>query len=350
MKNNKTVAIAMSGGVDSSTAALLLKKEGYQVIGITGLMHDTESAHTAVKNAAKICEILGIEHHCVNLKEEFSDKVIDYFEESYKKGLTPNPCTVCNRKIKWGKLWDYAKNNLKADFYATGHYARIIQDESGYKLLKAKDSNKDQIYMLFSLNQDDLARTIFPLGILTKPEVREIARENNLPCAESKESQDVCFIQPPDSTQKYLVRTFGEVEGDILDIKNNQVVGKHNGAYKYTVGQRKGIGVAASEPLYVVSTEPEENLVYVGFRNEISKSELELYNVNWQQERFKGSEFKALVKIRYNSRAKDAVVIPQRDNSAIVKFSEPQFAITPGQVAVFYDLNNEYLIGGGWIK
>ncbi|EKE04706.1 MAG: hypothetical protein ACD_20C00020G0005 [uncultured bacterium] len=348
MSSKGTIAVAMSGGVDSSTAAILLKKDGYEVIGVTGIMH--EGAYTAAQNAAEVCNIFGIKHYSADLRDVFKDEIIKYFEESYKKGLTPNPCAVCNRTIKWGALKKYSHEVLKADLYATGHYARIIKENNNYKLVRANDDKKDQIYMLFSLNQDDLATTLFPLGDLTKPEVREIAKNHNLPCAQSKESQDVCFIQPPDSTQKYLVRTFGEQEGNIVDIKTGKILGKHTGAYKYTVGQRKGIGIAASEPLYVASVCPEKNDVYVGFLNDISRSELEVHNVNWQQEGFKNSEFSALVKIRYNSSAKKAMITSQDNGSVIIKFNEPEFAITPGQVAVFYDLNNEYLIGGGWIK
>ena len=348
MSSKKTVAVAMSGGVDSSTAALLLKKDGYDVIGITGIMHD--DAYIASENAAQVCNILGIKHYNVDLRNDFKNNIINYFEESYKKGLTPNPCVVCNKVIKWGALKKYAHEVLNADLYATGHYARITKAGDNYKLVRANDDKKDQIYMLFSLIQDDLVTTLFPLAELTKSEVRELARASDLPCAESKESQDVCFIQPPDSTQKYLVRKFGEQEGNIIDIRTGKVLGKHKGAYKYTVGQRKGIGIAANEPLYVASVHPDKNEVYVGFLNDISRLDLEVNAVNWQQKEFKGGEFRALVKIRYNSSAKEAIVIPKDNNSVIVRFTNPQFAITPGQVAVFYDLNNEYLIGGGWIK
>jgi tRNA-specific 2-thiouridylase len=350
MNSKGIIAVAMSGGVDSSTAALLLKNEGYRVIGITGIMHGNDDTNSAAKKAADICAMLDIEHYSIDLKKEFKNNVIDYFEKSYEKGLTPNPCVVCNKTIKWGALKKYAHETLNADFYATGHYARIIKDGNSYKLSKAKDTRKDQIYMLFDLSQDDLSNTIFPLGDLTKPEVREFAELNGLPCAANKESQDICFIQPPDSTQKYLARKLGEQEGNIVDIKTNKVIGRHKGAFKYTIGQRKGIGVAASEPLYVVNIKLAENIVYVGFLQELYKPELELVNVNWQQEEFSSQEFKALVKIRYNSSAKEAIVIPKQDYSAIVKFIEPQFAITPGQAAVFYDLKDEYLIGGGWIK
>lgn len=366
MNSKKRVAVAMSGGVDSSTAALLLKNQGYEVIGITGIMH--EFSDSSVKNASDVCKVLEIPHYSADLKDEFKKRIISSFEESYKNGLTPNPCTLCNRQIKWGLLRDYARNELKAEFYATGHYARITKEDSNYKLCRAKDDKKDQIYMLFSLTQEDLATTLFPLSEFTKPEVRRIAKANNLPSAENPESQDVCFICPPDTTKKYLTRNIGEQEGNIVDINTGKVLGKHQGCFLYTIGQRKGIGIAAAEPLYVVSTDAKTNTVYVGYKKNIYSNKAEIINVNWQQpvildngidstglDKRQGEEsksykpFKALVKIRYNSSAKPATVIPGNNNTATVEFDEPVSAITPGQAAVFYDLNNEYLIGGGWI-
>lgn len=346
--DKKTVAVAMSGGVDSSVTALLLKQQGYNVIGITGIMHD--GGYIAAKNAAEVARSINIEHESLDLREEFNDVVINYFKTSYGNGFTPNPCTVCNRKIKWGKLREHAKNKINAEFYATGHYAKIINENGTYKLSRAGDLNKDQIYMLFSLTQDDLATTIFPLSDLSKPEVREIARKNNLPCAESPESQDVCFIQPPDTTKKYLTRSFGEKTGNIVHIETGKILGKHNGCYQYTIGQRKGIGIAASEPLYVVSTDAENNIVYVGFKKDLASTEVKISEVNFQQEEYVNKEFSGMVKIRYNSPAKPAHIIPTSNNSLIIKFNEAEYGITPGQVAVVYDNSYKYLIGGGWIQ
>lgn len=349
--DGKKVAVAMSGGVDSSTAALLLKEKGFEVVGVTGFMFESPSAEEAVNKARNVCESIGIEHHTVNLVEPFKKCVISYFEDNYISGLTPNPCACCNRTIKWGILKDYAINVIGADYYATGHYARIMKDANCYKLCKAKDSKKDQIYVLFSLTQEDLSRTLFPLGEYTKPEIRELAGKFDVPTAKSKESQDICFIQLPDTTKKYLIRKFGENTGNIVDIRTNKILGKHNGAFHYTIGQRKGIGIAAAEPLYVVKTDLINNTVYVGFKSDVFKSELTAKNVNWQQEEFKNGEFKALVKIRYNTPPEEALVIPQSDNNSVtIRFIKPVSAITPGQVAVFYDLNNEYIIGGGWIN
>lgn len=347
-KNNK-IAVAMSGGVDSTTVAVLLMQKGYEVVGITGIMH--EKAEEASKNASDACNKIGIAHYALDLKEEFNKTVVDYFKNSYKNGLTPNPCTHCNRLIKWGALADYAFDKLNADFYATGHYARIMKKENGFCLYRGMDAKKDQSYMLFGLTQEQLSKTLFPLGEMEKPNVIKIAKENSLDAVDREESQDVCFISPPETTQSYLINEFGEKEGEIIDYKTGKVLGTHKGAYNFTIGQRKGIGVAASEPLYVISTDPTENKIYVGFKDMLSSQEFDVENINWQQEEYREKqEFSAMVKIRYNSSAQEAIIVKTGRNSAHVKFLEPKFAITPGQAAVFYDMENEYVLCGGWIK
>ena len=339
----------MSGGVDSTTVVVLLRKEGYEVAGVTGIMH--AGMREAAYNASEACKTLGIEHHIVDLREEFNTAVINSFEESYKKGLTPNPCTVCNKLIKWGSLADYAFDKMNADFYSTGHYARILKTENSYRLYKGADPKKDQSYMLFALTQKQLSRTIFPLGNMNKPEVKQIARENQLVSADSKESQDVCFISPPETVQSYLISKFGEQEGEIVDYKTGKVLGTHKGAFNFTTGQRKGIGVSASEPLYVISTDPVGNKIYVAFKELLSSREFDVENVNWQQEEYADmQEFSAMTKIRYNSAAQEAVITKTGENSVRVKFKEPKSAVTPGQAAVFYDMNDEYVLCGGWIK
>jgi len=238
---------------------------------------------------------------------------------------------------------------LQVDFYATGHYAVINMENGIYRLCRSKDDKKDQIYMLFELTQKDLAQTLFPLSVLTKLQVRQIAEEHNLPCKASKDSQDICFIKPPDSTKKYLTRIFGEKKGSIVDVGSGKVLGEHNGFYQYTIGQRKGIGIAAPYPLYVVSLDAGRNIVYVGYEENLYKQELIISCVNWQQPSFGDKEFKGLVKIRYNTTAKEAIIMPEQDNSAKIVFTEPQSGVTPGQAAVIYDDENKYLIGGGWI-
>jgi len=348
-KNNKKIAVALSGGVDSAAVALLLKKKGHKVIGIMGIMH--EGMEEAAKNASEACNIIDIEHHILDLREEFNNTVITYFESSYKKGFTPNPCVYCNSIIKWGAIADYVFEKLNADFYATGHYANILNQNGNFKLYRGKNFQKDQSYMLFALTQRQLSRTVFPIGDLNKSEVTQFARENQISSADNKESQDVCFICPPETTQSYLLSKFGEKEGEIIDYKTEKILGTHKGAFNFTIGQRKGIGVAASAPLYVISTDPSENKIYVGFKDLLLKQEFYVENINWQQEEYKEKqEFPSMVKIRYNSEAQEVFVTRTGENSVFVKFKESNFAITPGQAAVFYDMNNEYVLCGGWIK
>lgn len=345
----KKVAIAMSGGVDSTVSTLLLIEKGYNVVGITAIMH--EEMENEAQNASKACELIGIEHHVIDLKEKFNQTVRQYFENTYQQGLTPNPCTYCNRHIKWDTLARYAFVELNADFYATGHYAKILPKKNNFRLYRGEDLQKDQSYMLFALTHEHLSRTIFPLGSLKKSEVRQIAQKHNLVDTGKKESQDVCFICPPETTQSYLIGKFGENKGEIVDYESGKVLGLHKGAFNYTIGQRKGIGVAAETPLYVISINPQENKIYVGQKNLLFSSEFKVIDVNWQQEDYAGkSEFGTMVKIRYNSPAQEAVVVKTSVDTVHVYLKEPKSAITPGQAAVFYDINNEYIIGGGWIK
>ena len=344
---NKKVVVAMSGGVDSSVTSLLLMEQGYEVTGLTAVIHP--AGHDAAKKARKTCGELGIRHEVLDLQEVFKKSVINYFEESYKKGLTPNPCAFCNRAIKWGDLKIFALQKFGTDLYATGHYAQIKEHDGSYKLYRAEDLQKDQSYMLYGLTQEDLARTIFPLGGLKKTQIKEIAGEHGLSSVSQKESQDVCFIIPPETNSSYLINKFGEQEGDIVEFKTEKVLGRHKGTFNYTIGQRKGIKVSAAEPLYVVSLEPEQNRIYVGYKQDLFSSEFDVTNVNWQQV-CEQESFPAMVKIRYNSPAQRAEIFKTKENAVHVKLNEPKDAITPGQIAVFYDLENTYLLGGGVIK
>ncbi len=349
IKGNKKIAVAMSGGVDSSVSALLLKNQGYNVIGLTGIMHDSEDADAFIEKSRHVCEVIGIEHYAVDLRAEFKDKVVSYFEHTYRQGKTPNPCAVCNKNIKWGSLRKYAVEKLDAQYLATGHYARILNDNGFYKLVKVEDAKKEQLYMLFELEQEDLKYTIFPLSSYKKVEVREIAKSNNLPCAESPESQDVCFIKPPTTTQKYLEDVLEAKPGDIIDIRTDKVVGKHYGIHNFTIGQRKGIRVSADIPLYVISIDAENSKVIIGPKESAYKKEFRVEDVNWQHNISNIQDYRVLVKVRYNSPAVTATITANENGNVIVQADEPVFSITPGQAAVFYHIDEEYLIGGGWI-
>ncbi len=331
---NKKVAIALSGGVDSAVTAKLLLEEGYEVVGLTGKMTCSEDFDTVVKNAKRVADKLGIEHFVYDATEEFGEKVIKYFENSYANGETPNPCIMCNKYIKWGCLFDYAVNVLGADYIATGHYANIRDG----KLYPASDEHKDQLYFLFMLDEGKLEKTLFPLSKYKKSEVRELAEKYDLPPKSSKESQDICFIKAPMTTKKYLNNAFGVKKGNFVEKSTGKILGAHDGFWQYTIGQRKGIGIAAPYPLYVIEIEPQTNTVYVGEKDELFTKELTLDNVNWS------GEFEALVKIRYNMQAVKAFV----KDSTIV-FEEPVSAVTKGQACVLYDINDGHLIGGALI-
>ncbi len=344
--NTKKVAVAMSGGVDSSVTALLLKQQGFEVVGITGnMIGDSE----LLTKARGVCDFLGIEHFVLDLREIFQKEVIDYFVQTYKSGSTPNPCAMCNKNVKWGQIFNYAINDLNCDLFATGHYANISCNNGIYRLERAQCDNKDQLYFLFSLTQKELSKTIFPLGkYSSKDEIRKIAQENSLPSKSYKDSQGACFIKKPMSVKKYLYRQFGEQRGKVINISTGKVIGKHDGYYQYTVGQRKGLGIADKFPLYVTAIDAENNIVYVGYETDAYSSELEIININWQQEEFKNTEFRAQAKIRYNSPAKKCTVIA-KDDSAKIIFDEDVFGIAKGQFGVIYSEDNSFLIAGGRI-
>lgn len=348
MKRKMKAAVALSGGVDSSVTAKLLQEKGYNVIGITGKMVNTASAEAVCKNAKEVADKLGIEHYVLDVSEKFKKNVIEYFENSYSTGNTPNPCIMCNQYIKWGEIFNYAIETLGADLFATGHYADIRFENGFYKLFPAKDEHKDQLYFLYRIGQKELSKTIFPLHDYEKTKVREMAYEFNLPSKSSKESQDICFIQKPDTTKKYLINKFGETKGNFIDINTGKKLGEHNGSYQYTIGQRKGIGIAAAYPLYVIDINAEKNIVYLGRDEDNYKTELTVDNLNFSYP-FYEKEFDALVKIRYNMEAKKARVC-LNDNSAMIKFYEPVNSVTKGQAGVFYDLSDGHLIGGGIVR
>lgn len=343
----KIAAVALSGGVDSSVTALILQQKGYEVIGITGKMIKSTASEIICRNAQKVADKLGIKLHILDVSDKFQKKVIDYFENSYKTGQTPNPCIVCNQFIKWGEIFNYAINNLNADIFATGHYAQIKNDNGIYKLYPAKDEHKDQLYFLYRLGQKELSKTIFPLSEYDKEQVKQMAYDFDLPPKSSKESQDICFIQKPNTTKKYLTDKFGQISGDFIEISTGKKLGTHQGYYQYTIGQRKGIGIAAPYPLYVINIDAEKNIVYLGKKEDDLRKSLIIENLNFSYPTEK-KDFDAMVKIRYNMQAKKAH-IKIIESKAEIEFYEPVNSITPGQAGVIYDMTDGHLIGGGQV-
>lgn len=349
----KRALIAMSGGVDSSVSALLMKKKGYECIGVTMKLYDNEEeiqqektccTLSDVEDARAVCAKIDIPYYVVNFKDSFQEKVIDKFVESYRCGCTPNPCIDCNRHLKFAGLYQRAKE-LECDVIVTGHYVRVQQDEKGFHLLKGIDGTKDQSYVLYNLTSEQLAHTEFPLGGLTKDEVRKIAEENGFVNARKKESQDICFI--PQGDYRDFIEKTGKIQagcGNFVD-KQGNVVGTHQGYYKYTIGQRKGLGISAKTPYYVVEIIPERNEVVLGDNEDLFHKQLIADDFNWIEEVEEGKEIQA--KVRYAHKAASAVYHKLEDGRVAVTFAEPQRAFTKGQAVVLYD--GEKVLGGGTI-
>lgn len=345
------VVVGLSGGVDSSVAAASLHHQGYEVIGLTlWLMKGKgQCCSEGMVDAAFICEQLGIPHHIVDTRDLFQTNIVDYLVSGYESGVTPLPCSQCNRTVKFGPMLAYAKEKLDCDRIATGHYARIRYDEKTqrYQLLRAVDRNKDQSYFLYDLSQEMLAGTVFPLGEQTKEETRRIATEFDLKTASKPESQDLCLIEAHGSMAAFLDQYINQKEGDIVDLDGN-VLGKHQGIHHYTIGQRRGLGIAAPEPLYVVKLDAVMNRVIVGNRANAGRSDCTVGRLNWVSIAEPSSPIKVSVQVRYRSTAVSVTVIPIEDHRIKLVFDEPQFGITPGQAAVFYD--GEMILGGGIIE
>lgn len=350
------VVVAMSGGVDSSVAAALLQQQGYEVVGMMLRLWSEPGREAsnrcctpaAMSIARRVAGQLGIPFYAIDAQESFRNIVVQYFLDGHASGQTPNPCLACNRQIRWEFLLDRALA-LGADFMATGHYVRLVREEGKpVRLFEAADSHKDQSYVLHVLNQEKLQHALFPLGGLTKPEVRQIAANLKLPAATSKESQDLCFLAGQDY-RDFLQRYQPQLaqSGPILDRAGNQL-GTHSGLVNYTIGQRKGLGIAAAEPMYVLGKDQARNALIVGFAEELGLRELVTEDVNWLAGIVPTEAFDAEVKIRYSAKKAAARVTSLLDGRAHVEFVDPVRDITPGQAAVFY-VNGE-LLGGGLIS
>jgi tRNA-specific 2-thiouridylase len=354
----KRVVVAMSGGVDSSVTAALLKEQGYDVIGISLQLwdHSLSGGEEAtpggccslddLHDARRVAEQIGIPFYVYNAEEEFRRLVVDDFVAEYFAGRTPNPCTRCNERVKFGLLLDRARE-LGAELLATGHYARIARNEAGrYLLLTGLDRNKDQSYFLFTLSQDQLARTLFPVGGLTKPEVRALAERFGLKTAAKGESQEVCFI-PDDDYARFLEgeRGSGLLSGNIVDAAG-KILGRHQGIYRYTVGQRRGLGIAHPHPLHVLGVNVGNREVIVGGKEELPRQGLLADAVNWILPP-ETATIETTCRIRYRHRPVACRVTQLPDGRAEVRFVTPEPGVTPGQAVVFYD--GEIVRGGGWI-
>ena len=342
------IVAAMSGGVDSSVAAAVLKEEGHQVIGATMQVWPPDGPSSAVEDAKKAAGQLGIPHHVIDLRDVFARRVIAEFCREYSLGRTPNPCIICNRDIKFGVLLEKARE-LGADYISTGHYARIEMDSGNgrYLLKKGADRHKEQSYWLYSLTQAQLSHIILPLGKLTKEEVREIAGKLQLTALSRPESQDICFI-PNNNYPRFLKERVPEAAcpGPVLD-REGKVLGEHRGILFYTVGQRRNLGIAAREPQYVIGINPEKNAIIVGGRQEIYRRELTASRLNWIAIDKLSQPIAVSARVRHRHREVTATVTPVADELVHVLFEQPQPAITPGQSAVFYQ--DDTVIGGGII-
>lgn len=344
-----TVIVAMSGGVDSSVAALILKESKYNVIGVTFDINGKDGENLSIKAAKQVADKLDIPHRTISLKETFEQKVVDYFTDEYQKGRTPNPCIVCNRTVKFRYLLEMADEE-GAGYIATGHYARVIStSRQGYLLSKGIDTGKDQSYFLILLGQKELERTIFPVGDFTKKNVVEIAKKMGLPSLQG-ESKDVCFLSGGDYRAFIKERLpDGAGCGDIVDT-SGKVIGEHEGYFNYTIGQRRKIGLPSSEPYYVVSIIPDKNRVVVGRKKHLYKREVKTPAFNWISERPEyiiEEPISLLGKIRYNQPLAMGNATFFRDNSAIMEFDEPQSSPASGQGLAIYD--GDILLGGGFI-
>lgn len=365
------VVLAMSGGVDSSVAAHLLVRQGHEVIGL--FMRHGESTSTCstekpndilpvisrasvhkqgcctasdAADARRVADRLGIDFYALDFRDEFG-RIIDYFVDEYQSGRTPNPCIACNNWIKFGALWDYAEG-VSADYIATGHYARLRNAPDGHPaLLRGRDADKDQSYVLFGIERSVLPKLLFPVGDYRKQDIRSMAREVGLAVADKRDSQEICFVPDGDHTAFIQNRTGADDHSGDIVTTDGTVVGHHDGVERFTIGQRKGLRVALGEPHFVIDIDPESRRVVVGRREQLACSALTADRVNWLVDRPRES-FDCVAQIRYNSAASPARVIPNGDGHIDVEFAEPQFGVAPGQAVVCYD--GDRILGGAWIS
>jgi len=364
------IAVAMSGGVDSSAAAAILKEQGHELVGFTMQLWNQRRGISVDENgeplpsrccslddvydARRVAEELGFPFYVLNLEKEFERDVVQPFVTSYLNGETPIPCVACNSRLKFASL-DKLATSLGCEKVATGHYARVEFDEAAnrYRLLRGRDPQKDQSYFLWELTQDQLSRALFPLGELSKSDARQAARDNDLAVAEKKESQEICFV--PDGDYAGFIDRYLQAEqqterlpsaGEIVTT-SGEVIGAHTGIHRYTIGQRRGIGIAQPRPLYVLSIDSKQNRVVVGYDDELLNDEFTAAGVNWIALDNPTEPVRAEVRIRYRHTAVPATITPLPDSRARIKFDEAQRAITPGQATVFY--RGDEVVGGGWI-
>ena len=367
------IAVAMSGGVDSSAAAALLKEQGHELVGFTMQLWNQRRGISVDENgdplpsrccslddvydARRVADSLGIPFYVLNLEKDFERDVVEPFVQSYLSGETPIPCVACNSRLKFASL-DRMALSLGCEKVATGHYARVEYDEvaNRYRLFRGKNHWKDQSYFLWELNQEQLSRSYFPLGEMLKSEVRDIARDANLYTADKQESQEICFV--PDGKYSEFIDRYLDHEGRSDEMPASgeivstagEVIGSHTGIHRYTIGQRRGLGIAHEKPLYVVQIERAKNQIIVGEDNELDSAEFIAKGVNWVAFETPEQSVRAKVKVRYRHDAADATIHPLEDARAHIVFDEPQRAITPGQATIFYDIETaEEVVGGGWI-
>lgn len=367
----KRVVLAMSGGVDSSAAAHLLLAAGYDVVGVF-MRHGEESAESCklsdgtpnpllpilqgrtdhkqgccsasdALDARRVADRLGIPFYALDLQADFS-RIVDYFVDEYAHGRTPNPCVQCNNWIKFGRLFDYA-DSVDAEFVATGHYAQLVEAEDGPALMRGVDSNKDQSYALAGIDRRYLKRMLLPVGQFLKPEIRRMAGEAGLKVADKRDSQEICFVASGKHAQFVRARSSAKTAGDIVTLDGRKV-GSHEGIESFTIGQRKGIGVAMKEPYFVVRIDPTNNSVVIGTKAELAQESLRAEKVNWLIDP-PTEPFQGLAQIRYNSDPVPALISPTDDKCFSVSFDDPTHGVAPGQLCVIYADNR--VLGGGWI-